>query len=123
MDVDDIAEVVIAALTEPGHSGEIYEVDRSASDDLADIAGELSKATDREIAYVQITHAAFVAGVTESDAPKEVAWMLDYLFTTVLDGRNAYLSDGVERTLGRPPKDFLEYARSVAETGLWRAEV
>lgn len=49
--------------------------------------------------------------------------MLDYLFTTILDGRNAYLSDGVERALSRPPKDLLEYARSVAETGLWRAEV
>jgi uncharacterized protein YbjT (DUF2867 family) len=123
VDVDDIAEVVIKALTEPGHSGEIYEVTGPRLMTFADIAGELSKATDREVAYVQIPHAAFVAGVTESGAPKEVAWMLDYLFTTVLDGRNAYLTDGVERALGRPPKDFSEYARSVAETGLWRTEV
>ncbi|WP_290698374.1 NAD(P)H-binding protein [Amphritea sp.] len=123
VDVDDIAEVVITALTQPGHKGEIYEVTGPRLMTFADIAGELSKATDREVAYVQIPHAAFVAGVTESGAPKEVAWMLDYLFTTVLDGRNAYLSDGVERALGRPPKDFSEYARSVAETGLWRTEM
>ena len=47
--------------------------------------------------------------------------MLDYLFATVLDGRNAYLTDGVQRALGREPKDFADYARDVSETGLWNA--
>jgi hypothetical protein len=46
--------------------------------------------------------------------------MLDYLFATVLDGRNAYMTDGVERALGRPPKDFSEYARELAATDVWR---
>jgi hypothetical protein len=46
--------------------------------------------------------------------------MLDYLFATVLDGRNAHLTDGVERALGRAPKDFADYARDVAATGAWR---
>ena len=45
--------------------------------------------------------------------------MLDYLFATVLDGRNAHLTDGVQRALGRPPKDFADYARDVAATGVW----
>jgi hypothetical protein len=45
--------------------------------------------------------------------------MLDYLFSTVLDGRNAHLTDGIQRALGRPPKDFADYAREVAATGLW----
>jgi len=47
--------------------------------------------------------------------------MLDYLFSTVLDGRNAYLTDDVHRALGRDPKDFADYAREVAATGSWRA--
>ena len=47
--------------------------------------------------------------------------MLDYLFTTVLDGRNAYLTDGIQRAVGREPKDFADYAREVAATGQWRA--
>lgn len=45
---------------------------------------------------------------------------MDYLFATVLDDRNAYLTDGVQRALGRPPKDFSEYAREVAGTKTWR---
>ena len=121
VDVDDIAEVAVAALTESGHAGEVYEVTGPRMLTLADVAAELSSATGRDIAYVPVTHDAFVAGVAESGAPKDVVWMLDYLFSTVLDGRNAYLTDGVQRALGRPPKDFADYARDVAATGLWRA--
>ena len=38
----------------------------------------------------------------------------------VLDGRNAHLTDGVFRALGRAPRDFRDYARTVAATGAWR---
>ena len=48
-----------------------------------------------------------------------IAWLLDYLFATVLDGRNAHLNDGVRRALGREPGDFAEYARRTAATGVW----
>lgn len=120
VDVDDIAEIAVAALTEPGHAGEVYEVTGPRLMTFADIATELSKATGREIVYVPIPHEAFVAGVKASGAPKEVVWILDYLFSTVLDGRNAYLTDGIQRALGRSPKDFAEYAREVAATGLWQ---
>ncbi|MBE9141128.1 NAD(P)H-binding protein [Nodosilinea sp. LEGE 07088] len=120
VDVDDIAEVAVAALTEPGHAGEVYEVTGPRLMTFADIAAELSQATGREITYISVPHDAFVAGVKESGAPKEVVWMLDYLFNTVLDGRNAHLTDGIQRALGRPPKGFAEYAKAVAATGLWR---
>jgi hypothetical protein len=70
--------------------------------------------------YIPVPHDAFVAGVKESGAPKELVWMLDYLFNTVLDGRNAHLTDGIQRALGRPPQDFAEYAKGVAATGLWK---
>lgn len=121
VDVDDIADVVVAALTEPGHVGELYEVTGPRMLSLADIAIELSKATGRTIKYAPVPHKAFVEGVAASGAPQEVSWMLDYLFATVLDGRNAYLTDGVQRALGRAPKDFADYAEEVARTGLWQA--
>jgi uncharacterized protein YbjT (DUF2867 family) len=121
VDVDDIAEVAVAALTEPGHAEKIYEVTGPRLMTFADIASELSKASGREIAYVQIPHEAFISGLADSGAPKEVIWLLDYLFSTVLDGRNAYLTDGIERALGRSPKDFSNYAREVAATSVWGA--
>ncbi len=121
VDVDDIADVAVAALTEPGHADEVYEVTGPRLMTFADVAAELSRASGREISYVEIPHDAFVAGVADSGAPEEVVWLMDYLFSTVLDGRNAYLTDGVQRALGRPPRDFADYAREVAATGAWKA--
>lgn len=119
VDVDDIAEVAFTALTESRHNGEIYEVTGPRLMSLTDIAADLSDATGRSITYMNVPHDAFVSGVAESGAPEDVVWMLDYLFATVLDGRNAHLTDGVQRALGRPPKDFADYARDAAATGIW----
>jgi uncharacterized protein YbjT (DUF2867 family) len=121
VDVDDIAEVAAAALTEPGHDGEVYEVTGPRLMTFADVAAELTRATGRDISYVEVPHEAFVAGVADSGAPREVAWMLDYLFSTVLDGRNAHLTDGIQRALGRDPRDFSDYAGATAAAGTWSA--
>ena len=119
VDADDIADVAVAALTEDRHHGQVYEVTGPRLLSMADVAAELSRAIGREIAYVDVPHDAFVAEVASAGAPEDVVWMLDYLFATVLDGRNAQLTDGVQRALGRPPRDFADYAREVAATGLW----
>lgn len=121
VDVDDIADVAVAALTEPRHAGETYEVTGPRLLSLADVAAEISGATGRKIAYVPVPHDSFIAGIVDSGAPEDVVWILDYLFSTVLDGRNACVTDGVQRALGRPPKDFADFARNIAATGAWRA--
>jgi uncharacterized protein YbjT (DUF2867 family) len=121
VDVDDIADVAVAALTEDGHAGEIYEVTGPRMLTFAEVAGEIALASGRVIDYIQIPKEAFAAGIAESGAPDDIAWLLDYLFSTVLDGRNAYVCDGVQRALGREPTDFSEYARRIADTGVWNA--
>ncbi|HNP62329.1 MAG TPA: NAD(P)H-binding protein [Woeseiaceae bacterium] len=121
VDADDIADVVVAALTERGHDSEIYEVTGPRLLTLAQIASEIATASGREVTYVPVLHDRFVSEIAASGAPKDVVWLLDYLFASVLDGRNAYLADGVQRALGRPPKDFSEYAQEGAKTGVWRA--
>ncbi len=59
------------------------------------------------------------AAAAEQGVPSEVIELLTYLFGEVLDGRNAHLADGVQRALGREPRDFREYARDAAATGVW----
>ena len=120
VDADDIADVAVAALTDPRHSGQVYEVTGPRLLTFADAASEFSRALGRPIEYQQIPHQAFVDGVAASGAPETVVWMMDYLFATVLDGRNAQVMDGVQRALGRPPKDFADYARETAATHIWR---
>ena len=121
VDVDDIADVATVALTEPGHAGEVYEVTGPRMLTFGEAAEELSRAAGREIKYMPVPHDAFIAGMRESGVPKDVVWLLDYLFTTVLDGRNAYLTDGIQRALGRAPRDFTTYAKETAATGIWEA--
>lgn len=120
VDVDDIADVVVAALTEDGHNGEIYEVTGPRMLTFTEVAKEISRAAGREIQFIQIPKETFAAGIVESGAPEEIAWLLNYLFDTVLDGRNAYVCDGVQRALGREPIDFAEYAHRIAALGVWK---
>lgn len=122
VDVDDIAEVALKALIEDEHDGEVYEVTGPRLMTFDDIAAELSNATGRDIEFARVPHDAFISEAKASGAPRDVIWMLDYLFATVLDGRNAHVTDGVQRALGREPTDFVEYARKVAESGIWQAE-
>ena len=43
---------------------------------------------------------------------------MNHLFTEVL-GSKAELADGVQRALGRAPKDFADFARETAASGAW----
>lgn len=119
IDADDIAEVAAAALTGERHHGEVYEVTGPRLMTFAELARELSEATGREIRFTSIPHADFTRAVAASGAPDIIIWLMDYLFATVLDGRNAHLSDGVQRALGREPADFRHYARKTAASGVW----
>ena len=119
IDVDDIAEVAVAALTEDGHAGEVYEVTGPRLMTFAEAVGEIAEEAGRDVAYVTIPGAAFRSGLEEAGLPAGQIELLDYLFTTVLDGRNASVADGVQRALGRPARDFRDYARDVARRGTW----
>ncbi|MGI9235657.1 MAG: NAD(P)H-binding protein [Woeseiaceae bacterium] len=121
IDVDDIADVVVAALTENNHAGEIYEVTGPRLLTFSDVAEEISRAAGRGVSFTQISTEAFAEGIKESGAPEEIAWLLNYLFDTVLDGRNAHVCDGVRRALGREPQDFSDFARRIAARGAWTA--
>jgi uncharacterized protein YbjT (DUF2867 family) len=119
VDADDIADVAVAALTEPGHAGQIYEVTGPRLLTFAQAVAEISAATGRQISYVQVSPQTFSSALAEQGIPDDVVWLLNYLFTTVLDGRNAHLGDGVQRALGRPPRDFADFAHRAAASGAW----
>ena len=123
IDTDDIADVAVAALTEDGHDGQLYELTGPRLLTFKDIVDEISRATGRSIHYEPISIDAYRSAMVEHDVPPEYVDLLTYLFTVVLDGRNASLGDGVERALGRKPIDFSEYARKTAATGVWNQVV
>jgi len=119
---DDIADVAVAALTEDGHSGELYELTGPRSLTFAAAVGEIAAAAGREITFIPISRTEFVAALTEYQVPADVVSLLDYLFGTVLDGRNSQTTDGVPRALGRAPKDFRDYTHAAAAAGIWNIQ-
>jgi uncharacterized protein YbjT (DUF2867 family) len=120
VDVDDIADVAVAALTEDGHAGQVYEVTGPRLLTFADAVAEIARAAGRDIAFVQVPLEAYTAVLAEYGVPAEVIDLLAFLFREVLDGRNAHVSDGVRRALGRAPRDFSDYARDAAARGIWK---
>ena len=119
VDADDIADVAVAALTDDRHIGELYELTGPRLLTFAEAVLEISRAVGREIRYVPISIEDFAAAAAEQGVPSEVVEMLTFIFGEVLDGRNARLADGVQRALGREPRDFSDYARDAAATGIW----
>jgi len=119
VDAEDIADVAVAALTEDGHAGQLYELTGPRLLTFAEAVEEISLASGREIRYVPVSVEQFASALSRDRVPSEVVELLTYLFTEVLDGRNARLTDGVRRALGRKPRDFADYAREAAATGAW----
>jgi uncharacterized protein YbjT (DUF2867 family) len=119
VDVDDVADVAVAALTEPGHAGQVYEVTGPRLLTHDEVAAEIAAASGRDVRYVPLAAAEFEAMLVGLGLTAEEATGLTELFTAIFDGRNAHTADGVERALGRPATDFAEYARTAAATGIW----
>ena len=122
VDADDIADVAVAALTEDGHAGQVYEVTGPRLFTFAQAIAEIARATGRDIQYVQISSEDFASQMEAHGAPADLIALTTYLFNTVLDGRNSNLTDGIERALGRAPRDFADYARDAASTGVWKRQ-
>jgi uncharacterized protein YbjT (DUF2867 family) len=119
VDADDIADVAVAALTGDGHVGELYELTGPRVLTFAQAVDEIARATGREIRFVPVSIDEFAVEAASQGVPAEVVELLSYLFREVLDGRNAHVGDGVQRALGREPRDFTDYARDTAASGVW----
>ncbi|MFV5995726.1 NmrA family transcriptional regulator [Streptomyces sp. NPDC056231] len=119
VDADDLADVVVAALTEEGHGGLVHELTGPRLLTFDEVASELTRAVGREVRYVPVTESQYASALEEFGVPGAEAGFLAELFAMLLDGHNASTTDGVERVLGRAPKDFGTFAREAAEDGAW----
>jgi len=119
VDAEDIADVAVAALTEAGHAGELYELTGPRLLTFKEAVGKIARAAGREIRFVPISVEEYSSMLAKHEVSAEFVSLLTYLFSEVLDGRNAYRADGVQRALGREPREFADYAGDAAATGVW----
>lgn len=122
VDVRDIADVVVAVLTRGDrYVGRDLEVSGPRLLTFREAVAEIAGATGGELVYVPVTAREYGDSLAGFGVPPEEAEFLVGLFASLLDGRNARLSDGVRRVLGRAPRDFTDFAREAAAAGVWKA--
>jgi len=119
LDADDIADTAVAALTTDAHIGRLYEMTGPQALTFGEAVAEIARATGRDIRHVEIPLAAYREALVQSELPADQVDLVMYLFTTVLDGRNTPVTDGVSQALGRPAASFADYVRRTAAEGVW----
>ncbi|TXL84589.1 NAD(P)H-binding protein [Streptomyces sp. IB2014 016-6] len=120
VDAEDIAAVVVAALTEDGHAGRTYELSGPRAVTLAEAVATISTAVGREIRYVPVSMAEYVADLVHQGLPPADAEAFADVIEPLGKGTDAYVSDGIPQALGRAPRSFAEFAKSTAAAGGWR---
>ncbi|MCR5883775.1 NAD(P)H-binding protein [Rhizobacter sp. J219] len=123
IDVEDIAEIAVQALTTDRHRQQLYEVTGPRSMSFAQAVHEIAQASGQPLRYTPVPNEAYRAALTAAQTPPAMTDLVMYLFETLLDGRNERVTDGVQRALGRPARDFSEFARKAAAAGAWPARV
>jgi uncharacterized protein YbjT (DUF2867 family) len=119
IDIDDIAEIAVEALTNDKHNGQVYEVTGPQLLTFEEAVNEIAKATGKPIQYQHIPMEEYKALLKEFNIPQVYIGLLSYLFSEILDGRNAHVNDGVQRALGRPATDFATFVKKSIAAGVW----
>ena len=90
----------------------MYELTGPRALRIDEAVAEMAAASGRDLRFERLTPEAY-----RETVPPELADFVVFLFTELLDGRNVQPQDGVERALGRAPRDFTEFAHRVAAAG------
>lgn len=119
VDADDIADVAVACLIDSDHNSKIYELTGPELLSFEKATKIISSKLNRAISYSEIPMENYKDALKSFQLPEDFIWLINYLFTEVLDGRNEYLSEDISLVLGRKPTTFDEYVIKTIKTGVW----
>lgn len=122
IDLDDVADVAVFALTQDGHAGVVHELTGPEALTLAEVAQHLSDASGSPVGYVSVTQAEFAQEAVGAGLDEPTATFLAGLFAEIFDGRNVATTTGVREALGREPRTFGDWAKNAAAQGFWGDE-
>lgn len=98
----DYAEAAVAALTDEGHTGKVYELAGDESYTLADLAAEVSRQTGRSIPYEDLPEEEYAATLVAVGLPEQVARL--YAGFDAAASQGALFDEGrqLSKLIGRP---------------------
>jgi uncharacterized protein YbjT (DUF2867 family) len=121
VDIGDIAEVAIAALTTPGHEGKTYPLTGPESLTMADVAAKLSAAIGKPVRYVDVPPEDARQARLAAGMPPYLAEGLDELFAERRKGKESTVWPTIQEVFGWAPTSFDEFARRNA--AIFRGEL
>lgn len=120
VDLEDVADVAAAVLTEPGrHAERIHELTGPRALTFAEAVEVISRTSGLPMTYRRISPAEYAADLVGQGLDADVARDLAEMYVIMERGVIAETTDGVADVLGRPPRAFEEYALRTAATGAW----
>ena len=111
IDPRDIAAVIVAALTRPGHDGAIYEITSQEWLDLDEATGKISAAIGKPVTYTDIPEVVMLDGLKAGGVPADYAHSMLCYFKAIRDGRNFAPTSAVAELVGRAPYTLDDWAR------------
>ncbi|MFF6877266.1 NmrA family NAD(P)-binding protein [Streptomyces sp. NPDC012474] len=122
LDVRDIADVVVSVLTSGDrYAGRILNLSGGRLLTFGEAVAEIAGVTGRTLSYRAVSTRDYGEALAGFGVPPQEVAAMTEIFGTLLDGRNAHLSDGVREVLGRAPRDFGDFVREEAAAGTWKA--
>jgi uncharacterized protein YbjT (DUF2867 family) len=109
---EDVAEVAAIALTEPGHEGRIHTLTGPEALSFADVAAALTRALGTPVSYVPISPDAAREAMLAGGLPAPAVDLVLALRAYEREGHNAAVTSTVAELLGRPPRNYAEFART-----------
>ena len=117
VDARDIAASAAAALQSSRFDCRAFTLTGSEALTYAEAAAQLSKATGRKIASVDVDKETFVASQIAAGMPEDLARELAMLLHVVKMGYAAHVTHDVQELTGRTPITVAQYAQDYA--ALW----
>lgn len=110
VDIRDVAAVAVAALTEEGHQGQIYKLSGPESLSFQEQAAILSNAAGKDIQYIAVPKEAAEEAMKSAGMNEWLAVHLAEILDWFAQGHYAYVTNDIEKVLGRPARTFTAFA-------------
>ena len=111
VDLRDIAAVIVAVLTQPGHENKAYTLSGPEALTFDEVASKISAAAGREVKYVDLPPEQLKSGMTAAGVPADYADKLLDLNRHYRENRMSGVTNDIKQVTGRDPIPFDRYAR------------
>jgi uncharacterized protein YbjT (DUF2867 family) len=119
IDVEDIAAVAAAVLTEDGHHGRTYELSGPESLTFDAAVDAIAEAAGKAVVFQSVSPEDYAAALRAEQLPEDLVFFLDVMYRVMREGKIGDVADGVEQVLGRKPVAFADWAKRAAAEGAW----